>query len=185
LNLLSRSLAGRVVTPQGFSPSSTGPLFSGAMLRMHYLDEGPADAEDVVLLMHGEPSWCYLYRKMVGPLTVSLAAGWTLDSGAHARVCAMLSCASRREVRVCGVCAGLWCVGGVCGAPATQHASCQAAGYRVIAPDLVGFGRSDKPSRMSDYTYERHVEWTRQLLFDVLGLEHLTLVRGDVLVGMV
>jgi haloalkane dehalogenase len=92
-------------------------------LRVHHLDEGPRDAAETVLLMHGEPSWCYLYRKMVGPLT--------------------------------------------------------AAGFRVVAPDLVGFGRSDKPGHRGDYTYARHVEWMRAALFDQLGLENLTVVGQD------
>ena len=74
----------------------------GEKLRIHYIDEGPADAAPV-LLMHGEPSWSYLYRKMI-PIIV-------------------------------------------------------AAGHRVIAIDLVGFGRSDKPAERSDYTYARHVDW--------------------------
>ena len=92
-------------------------------LRVHYLDEGPSSSAETILLMHGEPSWCYLYRKMVGPLT--------------------------------------------------------RAGFRIIAPDLVGFGRSDKPARRSDYTYARHVEWMRAALFDELGLSGLTLVGQD------
>jgi haloalkane dehalogenase len=92
-------------------------------LRVHYLDEGPSSGAETILLMHGEPSWCYLYRKMVGPLT--------------------------------------------------------SAGFRIIAPDLVGFGRSDKPARRSDYTYARHVEWMRAALFDELGLSGLTLVGQD------
>ena len=71
-------------------------------LRIHYVDEGPPDAPPIVL-MHGEPTWSYLYRKMIPPLV--------------------------------------------------------AAGHRVLAPDLVGFGRSDKPSRRADYTYARHVAW--------------------------
>ncbi|MEZ5310465.1 MAG: haloalkane dehalogenase [Microthrixaceae bacterium] len=94
----------------------------GGSLRIHYLDEGPSDAAPV-LLMHGEPSWCYLYRKMV-PIIA-------------------------------------------------------AAGHRVIAPDLVGFGRSDKPTRQSDYTYARHVEWMRQALFDVLDLRNITFFGQD------
>jgi len=53
------------------------------------------------------------------------------------------------------------------------------AGHRVIAPDLVGFGRSDKPSPRTEYTYERHVEWLRALLFDQLDLTGLTLVCQD------
>jgi len=94
----------------------------GGTLRVHYLDEGPADAAPV-LLMHGEPSWSYLYRRMV-PVLV-------------------------------------------------------AAGHRVIAPDLVGFGRSDKPTEMADYTYARHVEWMRQLLFDRLDLHDITYFGQD------
>jgi haloalkane dehalogenase len=94
----------------------------GGRLRVHYLDEGPADAAPV-LLMHGEPSWCYLYRHMI-PVLVE-------------------------------------------------------AGHRVIAPDLVGFGRSDKPTERSDYTYARHVEWMRQLLFDHLDLRDITFFGQD------
>jgi haloalkane dehalogenase len=70
-------------------------------LRMHYVDEGPTDGPPVVLL-HGEPTWSYLYRTMIPPLA--------------------------------------------------------DAGHRVLAPDLIGFGRSDKPTRIGDYTYLRHVE---------------------------
>jgi haloalkane dehalogenase len=94
-----------------------------ATLRVHYLDEGPSDAAETVLLMHGEPSWCYLYRKMVPPLVSS--------------------------------------------------------GVRVIAPDLVGFGRSDKPSVRTDYTYQRHVDWMIAALLDGIGLSDLTLVGQD------
>ena len=93
----------------------------GRQLRVHYLDEGPADAPPV-LLLHGEPSWSYLYRKMI-PILV-------------------------------------------------------AAGHRVIAPDLVGFGRSDKPSKRSDYTYQRHVDWMQAVL-EQLNLQHITLVCQD------
>lgn len=96
-------------------------------IRVHYLDEGPDSSSghpaETVLLMHGEPSWCYLYRKMV-PVLV-------------------------------------------------EH------GFRVVAPDLVGFGRSDKPSSRTDYTYERHVSWMRSALFDTLGLTHVTLFCQD------
>ena len=91
-------------------------------LRVHYLDEGPADGE-VVLLMHGEPSWSFLYRHMIPVLT--------------------------------------------------------AAGLRCVAPDLIGFGRSDKPSRQDDYTYARHVAWMRAALFDALDLTGITLVCQD------
>jgi haloalkane dehalogenase len=91
-------------------------------LRMHYLDEGPRDAAPV-LLLHGEPSWSFLYRKMIPPLVT--------------------------------------------------------AGHRCVAPDLVGFGKSDKPAERSDYTYARHVEWLRELLFDHLDLRRITLFCQD------
>jgi len=90
-------------------------------LRMHYVDEGPKDAE-AVLLLHGEPSWSYLYRHMIPPIT--------------------------------------------------------AAGYRVIAPDLIGFGKSDKPKRQGDYSYAGHVAWMRQFI-EQLDLEGITLVCQD------
>jgi haloalkane dehalogenase len=93
----------------------------GGELRVHYLDEGPRDAAPV-LLMHGEPSWSFLYRKMIPTLV--------------------------------------------------------AAGQRVIAPDLVGFGRSDKPGQRSDYTYQRHVSWMQSVL-DKLQLKDITLVGQD------
>ncbi len=93
----------------------------GGELRMHYLDEGPADSNPV-LCMHGEPTWSYLYRKMIPLFT--------------------------------------------------------EAGHRVIVPDLVGFGRSDKPTEQGDYTYQRHVDWMQSLL-DQLDLDHITLVCQD------
>jgi haloalkane dehalogenase len=93
----------------------------GGELRVHYLDEGPKDASPL-LLMHGEPSWSYLYRKMI-PILVN-------------------------------------------------------AGYRVIAPDLIGFGRSDKPSLRSDYTYQRHVDWMHSVL-NQLELSDITLFCQD------
>jgi haloalkane dehalogenase len=91
-------------------------------LRLHYLDEGPRDGS-VVVLLHGEPSWSFLYRKMIPILT--------------------------------------------------------GQGYRVIAPDLIGFGRSDKPLERTDHTYERHVEWIRSLLFEHLEVDDLTLFAQD------
>jgi haloalkane dehalogenase len=94
----------------------------GGSLRVHYVDEGPADAAPV-LLLHGEPSWGYLYRHMI-PVLVD-------------------------------------------------------AGHRCIVPDLVGFGRSDKPTRQDDHTYARHVEWMRQALFDRLGLRDVTFFGQD------
>ncbi len=90
-------------------------------LRLHYVDEGPRDA-DVVLMLHGEPSWSYLYRKMI-PIFAE-------------------------------------------------------AGYRAVAPDLVGFGKSDKPTEQSDYTYARHLEWMQSWL-DAVDLKNITLVCQD------
>jgi haloalkane dehalogenase len=89
-------------------------------LRMARIDEG---AGQPVLMLHGEPSWSFLYRKMI-PAFVD-------------------------------------------------------AGYRAIAPDLIGFGRSDKPAQQEDYTYARHVEWLRSVLFDVLDLRDIVLVCQD------
>ncbi|MBW1848285.1 MAG: haloalkane dehalogenase [Deltaproteobacteria bacterium] len=97
------------------------PDSEGGKLRIHYVDEGPKDA-DPVLLMHGEPSWSYLYRKMI-PIIIE-------------------------------------------------------AGHRAIAPDLVGFGRSDKPSHRNDYTYQRHVDWIKAWLTE-LDLKNITLVCQD------
>lgn len=94
---------------------------TGTPLRIHYIDEGPHDAP-VVLMMHGEPTWCYLYRHMIAP----------------------------------GV----------------------AAGFRVVAPDLVGFGKSDKPAAKSDYSYAAHVGWMRQWL-EALDLTRITLACQD------
>ena len=90
-------------------------------LRMHYVDEGPRAAAPV-LMLHGEPSWSYLYRKMI-PIVA-------------------------------------------------------AAGNRVIAPDLVGFGRSDKPAERSDYSYQRHVDWLTDFVC-TLDLKSITLVCQD------
>jgi haloalkane dehalogenase len=95
---------------------------SSETLRVHFLDEGPRDASPV-LLMHGEPSWCYLYRHMIPTLV--------------------------------------------------------AAGHRVIAPDLVGFGRSDKPADTADYSYARHVAWMSELLFGHLDLSDITYFGQD------
>lgn len=90
-------------------------------LRMHYVDEGPRDGA-IMLLLHGEPSWSYLYRHMIPPLA--------------------------------------------------------DAGFRVIAPDLIGFGKSDKPVRKSDYSYARHVDWMRRFI-EALGLTNITLFCQD------
>ena len=93
----------------------------GTNLRLHYLDEGPPDGP-VVLLMHGEPSWSYLYRNFI-PVLVG-------------------------------------------------------RGYRVVAPDLIGFGKSDKPADRNDYSYERHVAWMRDWLI-ALDLTGITLFCQD------
>jgi haloalkane dehalogenase len=84
---------------------TTVDLGEGRSGRMHYVDEGPRDAP-VVLLFHGEPSWSFLYRKMIRPLL--------------------------------------------------------EAGFRCLAPDLIGFGKSDKPNDIAFYTYDRHISWLKQ-----------------------
>lgn len=91
-------------------------------IRIHYLDEGPPDAVEVILLLHGEPAWCFLYRHMIPPLV--------------------------------------------------------KAGYRCVAPDLVGFGRSDKPSQKSDFTYHKQIDWTTRWMIS-LDLQNLTLFCHD------
>lgn len=94
----------------------------GESLRMAFLDEGSRGGETVVLL-HGEPTWSFLYRSMIPGLV--------------------------------------------------------SAGRRVVVPDLVGFGRSDKPRPRGEYTYARHVEWVRELLFDQLDLREITFFGQD------
>ena len=93
----------------------------GSLLRIHHLDEGPRDAAPI-LLMHGNPTWAYLYRRFVPPLV--------------------------------------------------------AAGHRVVAVDLVGCGRSDKPAERADYTQARHVDWLTQWLLK-LDLRDVTLFCQD------
>ena len=95
------------------------PDLEGGTLRMHYLDEGKGE---VILCLHGQPSWSYLYRKML-PIFLE-------------------------------------------------------AGCRVVAPDFIGFGRSDKPTSMDDYTYANHVAWLKALL-ENLDLSGITLVCQD------
>lgn len=95
---------------------------SGLPLRMAYIDAGPVDGP-VALLLHGEPSWAFLYRHVIDALV--------------------------------------------------------EAGVRCIAPDLIGFGRSDKPLSPQDHSYARHVEWVRELIFDHLDLQDITLVGQD------
>jgi haloalkane dehalogenase len=94
----------------------------GGRVRMAWVQDGPPDGE-AVLLLHGEPSWSFLYRTMIPVLA--------------------------------------------------------AAGLRTIAVDLVGFGRSDKPTERSDHSYARHVEWVRALVFDTLDLHDVTIVGQD------
>ena len=91
----------------------------GGTLRMHYVDEGQGE---VILCLHGQPSWSYLYRKMI-PLLVE-------------------------------------------------------AGYRVVAPDLVGFGKSDKPTNRADYTYANHVHWLTGFV-KAVALSDVTVVCQD------
>lgn len=90
-------------------------------IRMHYVDEGPRDAP-VVLMLHGEPTWSFVYRKLIAPVA--------------------------------------------------------AAGYRAVAPDHVGFGRSDKLAARGDYSYQRYVDWMSAFV-ERLGLERITLVCQD------
>jgi len=90
-------------------------------IRIHYVDEGPKDGE-VVLLMHGQPTWSYMYRHVI-PIIVD-------------------------------------------------------AGYRAVAPDLVGFGRSDKPDSQGDHTYRRHLGWMTEWM-RLLALERTTLACQD------
>jgi len=103
--------------PDGSVEGASG---GGGTLRMHYLDEGDGP---IVVLMHGEPSWCFLYRKMIPGLV--------------------------------------------------------ARGFRCIAPDLIGFGRSDKLADRSAYSYAGHVEWVRSLLIDHLDIKDATLFGQD------
>lgn len=91
----------------------------GGSLRTHYVDEGEGE---LILCLHGQPSWSYLYRKMI-PLLVE-------------------------------------------------------AGYRAVAPDLIGFGKSDKPTDRADYTYANHVQWLKGFV-DALDLRDVTLVCQD------
>jgi len=105
-----------------FAPNYLEDLEGYEGLRVHYLDEGPSDAEQTFLCLHGQPAWSYLYRKMIPVFT--------------------------------------------------------AAGHRSIAPDLLGFGKSDKPTDESVYTFDFH----RQMLVTLierLDLRNITLVCQD------
>tara|TARA_B110000444_G_scaffold217014_1_gene215792 strand:+ start:252 stop:1178 length:927 start_codon:yes stop_codon:yes gene_type:complete len=104
-----------------FSQNYRNLISSGNELRMHYVDEGSKSAP-VILMLHGEPSWSYLYRKMIPIFT--------------------------------------------------------EAGFRAIAPDLIGFGKSDKLRSCTNYSYQRHVDWTREFIL-ALNLTNITLVGQD------
>lgn len=96
--------------------------FEGGCLRMHYVDEGPKGGP-VVVMIHGNPTWSYLWRKIIPRVA--------------------------------------------------------AAGYRTIAIDLIGAGRSDKPTKMSDYTISRHEAWVQEAVFDKLDLQDVNLILHD------
>ncbi len=101
------------------------PAGDGQRLRVHLIDTRPGEspAARTVVLLHGNPSWSYIWRNQIGPLV--------------------------------------------------------EAGYRVIAPDLVGMGMSDKPLDLADYTVARHVEWMRAVLVDELELSDVDMVLHD------
>lgn len=106
-----------------YSPSYADlPDGDGGELRVAWIDAGPPHGKPV-LLLHGEPTWSFLFRRTI-PVLI-------------------------------------------------------AAGHRVVCPDLIGFGRSDKPALLEDHSYARHVEWMRALAFDVLDLRGVTLVGQD------
>ncbi|HMV76803.1 MAG TPA: haloalkane dehalogenase [Leptospiraceae bacterium] len=102
-----------------FSPNYVNVSENG--MRMHYVEEGNRNGE-TILLMHGEPSWSYLYRKMIPPLAEK--------------------------------------------------------GFRVIAPDLIGFGKSDKPASQDNYTYQAHMDWL-DVFLKTLDLQNITLFCQD------
>ena len=102
-------------------PFSANYLELNNGLRIHYVDEGPKTS-DPILMLHGEPSWSYLYRKMIPLFT--------------------------------------------------------QAGFRAVAPDLVGFGKSDKPAARRDYSFQSHVDWMTEWL-QKTALSNITLVCQD------
>ena len=104
-----------------FEPNYIDIEHDDQTLRMHYLDEN-SESKEVVLLMHGEPTWSYLYRKII-PILVS-------------------------------------------------------NGKRVIAPDLIGFGKSDKPASRDDYSYANHISWVEALL-KKLNLKNIIFFAQD------
>ena len=103
--------------PNYIQLTNPGSIGNGkTKVRLHYLDEGNRTSKETVLLLHGEPSWSYLYRHFIPLLNQ----------------------------------------------------------YRIIVPDLIGFGKSDKPANKNDYTYQRHVNWIKQFIQD-LNLNQITL----------
>ncbi|MBQ63228.1 MAG: hypothetical protein CMQ19_14310 [Gammaproteobacteria bacterium] len=96
--------------------------FEGGTVRMHYVDEGTRDS-GVVVMIHGNPTWSYMWRKLIPQLS--------------------------------------------------------AAGFRAIAIDLIGMGRSDKPTKMSGYTIARHEKWVEQALINKLDLQDMNIVLHD------
>jgi len=106
-----------IVTAHVADPTGGDPL------RLCMVDTTTSSTGEIVVLLHGEPTWSYLYRSMIPVLT--------------------------------------------------------SAGHRVVAPDLMGFGRSDKPASREEHTYARHVEWLREALFDVAGLDGITVFGQD------
>jgi pimeloyl-ACP methyl ester carboxylesterase len=105
-----------------FAPNYLEDLKGYEGIRVHYLDEGPRDSKEVFLCLHGEPTWSYLYRKMIPVFT--------------------------------------------------------AAGHRSVAPDFIGFGRSDKPTDDRVYTFTFHREMLRRFI-ERLDLRNITLVCQD------
>ena len=103
-------------------PYSENYYTLGDGLDIHYVDVNSSE-KNVVVLLHGEPSWSYLYRKMIPVFAQK--------------------------------------------------------GFRVVVPDLIGFGKSDKPIHQKDYTYQRHLDWIRELLFDHLDLKNINLFVQD------
>ncbi len=94
----------------------------GGSLRLHYVDEGPRDGQPVAMI-HGNPTWSYMWRKLIPVLAQN--------------------------------------------------------GFRAIAIDLIGMGRSDKPTRMSDYTIARHEAWVKEALFEKLNLKNAHFILHD------
>ena len=115
-----------LVTPSCYFDAVSYPFHENFIevdgIRMHYVDENK-NAEKVLVLVHGEPTWGYLYRNIIPTLV--------------------------------------------------------KAGYRVIVPDLIGFGKSDKPKHKKEYSYAKSVAWFQEFLFDKLSLNNINLIVHD------